>query len=78
MILASMAKRKPLPLGLEVYFVDDDRLRYLGKLVDIIGNIEKPYAVVKPDEALEVPPGTPLYYREKRLKKTKRVRGRGR
>lgn len=47
-IVVSMIRRKPLPLGSKVYYRDDHGLyRELGVLVDIIGNVEKPYAIVK-------------------------------
>ncbi|NOZ88875.1 MAG: H/ACA RNA-protein complex protein Gar1 [Crenarchaeota archaeon] len=66
------------PLGVPVYTEDRKRV---GVLLDIIGPVKKPYAVVKPDSPeLNVEKGTPLYYRKPRppqRKRGRRTRGGG-
>ncbi|MCE4607490.1 MAG: hypothetical protein F7B61_00825 [Caldisphaeraceae archaeon] len=32
----------------------DKNFRYIGKVSDIIGNVEKPYALIKPRDAINV------------------------
>lgn len=48
LIVVSTARKKPVPLGSKVYYRDEDGVhREVGVIVDIIGNVEKPHAVVK-------------------------------
>ncbi|MEM1927743.1 MAG: hypothetical protein QXS85_03275 [Acidilobaceae archaeon] len=53
LLLVSMARKKPLPLGLEVYARSNDEFNYIGRLADIIGRTDRPYAVVKVEESVE-------------------------
>lgn len=58
--LAGDGEKLP-PLNTPVY--TEDRRR-VGILLDIIGPVSRPYAVVKPDQrGLELSSGTMLYYR---------------
>jgi rRNA processing protein Gar1 len=51
LIVVSMDRRKPIPLGSKVYFRDDSgAYRELGVVVDVIGNVERPHAVVRVHE----------------------------
>lgn len=72
--LVSMFRKKPLPLGLSVYIKDDDRVKYVGKLIDVIGSVERPYAVVKLEEDVEISAQTLLYYELERKRKAQRSR----
>ena len=59
-------------LNVNVY---DERRRKLGILLDIIGPIEEPYAVVKPSNKSileEVAQGAVLYYEEPRPRRRRR------
>ncbi len=54
LIIVSMWRKKPIPLGSKVYYrapssdhPNTGGLIEAGKVIDIIGNVEKPYAVVK-------------------------------
>ncbi len=48
LIVVSMSGRRFVPLGSKVYFRDDSGVyRELGDVTDIIGNVERPHAVVK-------------------------------
>ncbi len=69
LIVVSMSGRKSIPLGSKVYFRDDSgTYRELGVIVDIIGNVERPHAVVKVvDKSVlsEIPVGLNLSYEVK-------------
>ncbi len=59
--------------------VYDRDLRRIGKVVDVIGRIDKPYVVVKPDNkdiVDYIEPGPVYYYVEKRPLRRARRRGR--
>ncbi|PSP82995.1 H/ACA RNA-protein complex component Gar1 [Halobacteriales archaeon QS_1_68_17] len=45
--------------------VTDDQLTELGRVVDVFGPVERPYAAVSPDAGVRLPPllGTTLYAR---------------
>jgi rRNA processing protein Gar1 len=48
LVVVSMSGKRPVPLGSKVYFRDDSGVyREMGVVVDIIGNVERPHAVVK-------------------------------
>ena len=77
------AERLP-PLNVPVY---DRDLKKIGTLLDIIGPVKNPYAVVKPaNKEIRVYEGEPIYYkiprpprkRKKRAKKPPRERRQGR
>ena len=64
------------PLGITVY---DYAMKRLGTLYDIIGPVNSPYGLVKPDPQLSRPEdfvGKPAYVRDVDLRR--RVRGGGR
>ncbi len=76
-VIVEMEERKPI-IGASVY---DYNLRLVGKIVDIIGPVKKPYAVVRPLEKkfLESMASSPkLYYetRPRRFLPKRRRRGR--
>ncbi len=80
-VVAVLEARDRLPpLNTPVY---DEKTNRVGILLDIIGPVKAPYAVVKPDrKGLEIPPGTMLYYRPPRPPRRRRgirrgARGRG-
>lgn len=71
LIVVSMLRKKPIPLGSKVYYRAPSSshpgtggLIEAGKVIDIIGNVEKPYAVVKitSDRFEEVSVGLELLY----------------
>jgi rRNA processing protein Gar1 len=66
LIVVSMDRRKPIPLGSKVYFRDDSgTYRELGVVVDVIGNVERPHAVVRVHERSslnEIPIGLDVLY----------------
>ena len=72
-IVVALEDKDRIPsLNTNVY---DERRRKLGTLLDIIGPIEEPYAIVKPsDKSMlkEVVRGTVLYYEEPRPRKRRR------
>ena len=78
-IVVALEQSKPPRLGAPVY--TDDRRR-VGVVLDVIGPVDSPYAVVKPDK-LEyidaVKPGDKLYYEVPRTRKRRgKVQKRGR
>ena len=77
-IVVGMEAPKPPKLGVPVYTSDRRRI---GTLLDVIGPVDSPYAVVKPDK-LEylsvVKPGDKLYYEVPRPRRRGGGRGRGR
>jgi RNA-binding protein len=74
-IVVRMEERERLPpLNTPVY---DRSARRVGVLLDIIGPVESPYAVVKPDRRdIEVGGGEELYYRRPMPRRGQRQRGR--
>ena len=83
-IVVSMLRRKPLPLGLKVYYRDEfGSYRELGVIADVIGNVERPYAVVKvtdKDALSTLSEGSELLYEPAPARKGRRGasrRGRG-
>ncbi|MEN2999964.1 MAG: hypothetical protein ABDH61_05260 [Acidilobaceae archaeon] len=42
-----MEREKPIPLGSKVYSEKEGKISEVGKVVDIIGNVKNPYAVVR-------------------------------
>ncbi len=49
-------------LNLPVY---DEEARRIGVILDVIGPVEKPFIVVKPENReIEIPPGNLLFFRE--------------
>ncbi|MCX8165676.1 MAG: hypothetical protein N3D79_03720 [Acidilobaceae archaeon] len=46
-VVVAMEREKPVPLGSKVYFEREGRMREIGKVVDIIGNVKNPYAIVR-------------------------------
>ncbi len=75
-LVARLETEKPPPLGVKVY---DSSLREVGVLLDVIGPVEKPYAVIKPNERGEKldKKGVTLYYEPPRPPRPRRRRGRG-
>lgn len=73
-IVVALEDKNHIPsLNVNVY---DERRRKLGTLLDIIGPIEEPYAVVKPsDKSIlnEVARGAVLYYEEPRPRRRRRL-----
>ncbi|MEM4428910.1 MAG: hypothetical protein QXJ33_03600 [Acidilobaceae archaeon] len=65
-IVISMAREKPIPIGSKVYYKDEyGKFREVGLVVDIIGNVKKPYAVVKikdKDLVQAIESSSDLYY----------------
>jgi RNA-binding protein len=60
------------PLNVKVY---DRDLRTVGVLLDIIGPVKEPYAVIKPaTKETKVPNGEVLYYKPPKPKKPRRTR----
>jgi RNA-binding protein len=59
-IIAVIESGKLPPLNTPVYLSGGRRV---GILLDIIGPINQPYAVIKPDVNVEAKPGDALYYR---------------
>jgi len=57
----------------------DKDMRRIGKIVDVIGNVESPYVIIKPEtkDILDLLEPGPVYYYVERKKRSK-VRGRGR
>ena len=48
LVVISMGRRRPIPLGSKAYFRDDSgEYKELGVVVDFIGNVERPHAVVR-------------------------------
>jgi len=83
-VVVSMLRKKPLPLGLKVYYRDEfGSYRELGVIADIIGNVERPYVVVKvtDKDALSIlSEGSELLYEPAPARKGRREasrRGRG-
>lgn len=74
-IVVEMARQEKLPpLGTPVYTGDRRRV---GVLLDIIGPVKQPYAVVKPDsQDISLEPGSLLYFRPPRPKAPRRRGGR--
>jgi len=70
------AKEKPPPLNTPVY---KEGARRIGILLDIIGPVKKPYAVIKPDKAeVDLGSGETLFYRRpERRPRARSRRGRG-
>jgi len=73
-IVVALEDKDHIPsLNVNVY---DERRRKLGTLLDIIGPVEEPYAVVKPsDKSIlnEVARGAVLYYEEPRPRRRRRL-----
>lgn len=60
-IIVKLATEKPPKLNTPVYTED---ARRIGVLLDIIGSIKAPYAVIKPDaKDLSIESGVTVYYR---------------
>ncbi|MFN4045726.1 MAG: H/ACA ribonucleoprotein complex subunit GAR1 [Acidilobaceae archaeon] len=86
LIVVSMIGRKPIPLGSKVYYrapqgshPSTGGLIEAGKIIDIIGNVERPYAVVKiaNDRFEEVGEGLELLYEPWRPSRPRRGGRRG-
>ncbi|NPA05082.1 MAG: RNA-binding protein [Crenarchaeota archaeon] len=75
-LVARLETDKPPPLGVKVY---DSSLQEIGVLLDVIGPVEQPYAVIKPNERGEKldKKGVTLYYEPPRPRRPRRRRGRG-
>ena len=58
LILVRLEKPKPPKLGWKLY-AEDRRL--VGTVVDVIGPVDKPFAVVRPLEGVTLTEGEPLY-----------------
>ncbi len=62
------------PLGVQVF---DEERKPVGQLLDVIGPVKQPYAVVKPasrEMLKSVKPGTALYYQPPRPPRRRRPR----
>jgi rRNA processing protein Gar1 len=54
------SKSRRLKLNIPVYTRDAKRV---GMLIDVIGPVQEPFGVVKPDVVKELEPGLRIYYR---------------
>ncbi len=68
--------RNPPRLGLKVY--SNQPGKHIGRLIDIIGPVESPFAVVKLEAGASVAIGDPLYIEPptRRDRRSRRTRGR--
>ncbi|MCX8195723.1 MAG: hypothetical protein N3F67_01365 [Acidilobaceae archaeon] len=61
-LIVAMERKKPIPLGSKVYREKEGRIEEVGKVVDIIGSVRRPYAVVKLEGELAEEPRE-LYFK---------------
>ncbi len=67
--------RRLPPLGVDVF--DKDRSK-IGKLFDIVGPVDSPYAVIKPQQQIELESGAKIYFSYPKPRKARRKGGKKR